>query len=127
MTALERYVRQVADLMHLKDWQIAVMGGDPPDGVSEEAEGALIPVDCYFSEKAGIWLDAKRWRELDLYGRRLLVVHELMHIHLQSFVLASENGERTALEMTVQKLANVIAPHMPLPPKNARPPKVEKP
>lgn len=71
---LTRYVRHIADLLDLRDWDITVKVG-----TSEDALGECLPV--YGQRRATISL-CSTWQEMTPEDVRSTVVHELIHCHL---------------------------------------------
>lgn len=112
MTALERYVRKVADLMRLGEWDITVTY------TKDDVEGRM-DVDEWFAGPARLELNRQYWKNKCLTSRRWLVVHEMMHLHLKPFAYRHK-VEEIAEEIMVDRLTGIIAPHMPLPPKVAK-------
>jgi hypothetical protein len=123
VTSLERYVRRVADLMDLGEWDIEVKPIEEDDGPRASMSTAE-----WFAGPACLGVKPKAWKKANLVGRRWLVVHELMHLHLQPFSYLGKEAEdggygrqRVAEEIMVERLTKLIAPTMPLPPKAAKP------
>jgi hypothetical protein len=114
VTSLERYVRRVADLMDLGEWRITT---------KVKALGnteAHIEQKNWWDGKARLTIDRKCWEAASRKRRRRIVVHELVHLHLMPYsyiVQRFTDGDVVAEEMMVERMTNVIAPHMPLPPK----------
>ena len=77
--------------------------------------GALCQTYFHHSGPVEIKVSVDLWRESDPYFRRWVIVHELAHLFLTPFKQLSNGSERVAEEMMVERLTNVIAPHMPLP------------
>jgi hypothetical protein len=118
VTALERYVRRVADELNLtSDWDVSVVR-------SKDVERASIGHVFMFVGKATVSVNPKDWKKATGKQRRHLIVHELLHLHLRTYTYASELDGHThdaAEEMMVERLTRIIAPHLPLPPKAAKP------
>jgi hypothetical protein len=118
---LQRYVRQLADALRLRDWTIEVQD-DPCD---DDAHGQI--KIAYGRRQAAIWLSRDN---VELEKVRHTVVHELIHCHLEPMRWSLNNAQEVlgsipfgifagaaedALELAVDGLADAIAPHMPLP------------
>ena len=78
---LGRYVRELADVMGLRDWTITV-AGDAPDGDPHDAESE-IGADCTvtYGRKSAIIRLADGWESWEATDVRYVVVHELVHCH----------------------------------------------
>jgi hypothetical protein len=123
MTALERYVAEVARLMKLGDWDIELV-----DTTAADEARASISAPTYWNEPAQLYFNPKDWAEATPELRRMLVVHELMHLHLAPYEyvvnqLRGDGDLSTDLqdEIVVGHLTAVIAPHMPLPGPRCKP------
>ena len=130
MTEAERehwqaYIRQIADRMHLKDWRVELRQRPP------ENKDAAAEVLCTYGRKLAYIYFAQDWADIEAEKQRHFVVHELVHLHLQTVrdmveqdmkgVLGNQAHEvllwpfKRALEYGVDGLADAIAPLMPLP------------
>jgi hypothetical protein len=114
VTSLERYVRRVADEMHMKDWEI-VLRDEPPEKCAEAFASSTIPVPHGYEVE--LWFNPHGWRDATPEFRRRFVVHELLHAMIDLLQV----GDTTANEVTIRRLERIIAPTMPLPPKVAKP------
>lgn len=124
MTELERYVRDIADEVGLRDWRFDVKG-EPGDDAYARCE----PVD---GQRYAVLRFGSDFEKLEPERRRAVVVHELVHCHtasLQSQVesdLAPHLGPsvdrmffdsfRRNVEYAVDAVAEALAIHLPLPP-----------
>ncbi len=115
MTSLERYVRRVANEMHMKDWEI-VLRDEPWKGHEEMDATSHVPWS--YAQYGELWFNPKSWEKASLKQRRLLVVHELLHIVIW---LAISGDDITALELVIERLTRIVMPTIPLPPKAAKP------
>jgi hypothetical protein len=114
--------------MLLADWEVNLRRKSPP------CPGAAAQVKCRASTReVYVYLSD----ELESYTRaeqRRCIVHELVHLHLNPMLAHLEhqfggwdewpvigNGHKSHEEYAVDDLARIIAPHMPLPPKAAKP------
>lgn len=118
------YIRQLADLMQLRDWDIALSRGAPQ---SDTADAEI----CTFYGQRGaeISLPVKFFAQTPERQRRF-VAHELMHCHVEDLsecmrLYVNNNGHMEGLiaqvyrreeEVLVDTLAHVVAPFLPLPP-----------
>ena len=113
------YVRQLADILRLKDWRIQVLEDLPP----ENALASCAPVEGrkYANLRLGecFLVDAAE-------EQRHTIVHELLHCHLgpMTRMIEAHDGmppaAMLALEYCVDGLADAIAPLLPLPPVSTR-------
>lgn len=123
---LRAYARQLADLLHLKDWTI-LFDQSPPE--NDDAIASIDP--CEGRKVATVHICSDFWeREAD--EQRQTITHELIHCHHDS---ASEivrvdlvkhlsqqaydilwGGYKRQMEYCVDGLADAIAPFLPLPP-----------
>lgn len=129
--AYSAYLRALADLMALKDWQIELQREYPDD------KGAWAEIEvCEQHDTA--WVRVA-WPEFfdvkSVEDRRAYLVHELVHCHLdrpqrQMQRLKDMFPENTAtdfaqrqhridIEFATERLTRIIAPMMPLPPEAA--------
>lgn len=117
------YIRQLADLMGLRDWSVMVM--NKPTG---KRAGAA--VRCTYGRKIVEIKLAPNFNAIAPELQRHYLVHELVHVHLwgvtqavadvrmhtpKRWVQHLELAIGTAQEYGVDALAEVIAPTMPLP------------
>lgn len=126
------YIRDLADRMALRDWAILVSSDSqsrPDDGIDDERcatfRGTL-------GRRAGcIWVNPEWWIRATPEERRQTAVHELIHAHehgARAVVIHALTvcPRRTAevlqaifdvqMEYAIDTLADVLAPHLPLPP-----------
>lgn len=128
MTKAERkvlggYVRDTADAMELRDWTIELMH-DPCE------DGAMATVNSPFGRKlARVWV-CEDFRERSAEEQRDTIVHELVHLHLESAAsmvrtdLEEHLGKqadklffdawRRLFEYGIDGLSAAIAKHLPL-------------
>jgi hypothetical protein len=125
----QRYVRDLADRMRLRDWHITVTT-DPPD-----KENAAAQVVCTYGRKIAELRLSKEWAGYTPTEQRHYMTHELVHCHLDvpwamviddmKGVIGNQAHEvlvwpfARAMEYAVDGLAEVIAPSMPLPEQEA--------
>lgn len=131
---LGNYVRELADLMGLRDWTFDIPPY-PPVPTVHEGHRALASTDIAYGRRVATICfadDWAKWRRSDL---RNTVVHELVHCHFvvvqwqtdlaESYMSNGEwamyaNGARTAMELHVDAVASAWAETLPLPGKKRR-------
>jgi hypothetical protein len=110
------YIRRLADAMGLRDWTVGHDGREPYDDGRASAE-------CVYGRKI-LWVRLSDDFHADKPERqRQTVVHELIHAHFSAMnrFLREELDDRPfatyrlLAEYGVDALADVIAPHLPLP------------
>lgn len=114
------YIRRLADLMRLKDWDLAV--SDENAGADNEAD-----ISTIFGQKRARIRLSDEFLDKEPARQRETLVHELVHCHIdftyQSAVdhipESSKRMWQREAEMSVDTLALVIAPFMPLPDEEA--------
>lgn len=123
--AYSSYIRELADLLLLRDWELEL-----DRSVAESDSWSQVKVSDV-ENFARIFI---RWPEFfhqSRENRREWLVHELLHIHLDrprriieqlaeqfsdnSAGAFAREAHRREIEICVQRLARLIAPHMPLP------------
>lgn len=72
---LETYIRQMAALMGLKDWEISLEAGNP-----ENENHAACCATVYGRRILNIWF-REGWEEWDGDELRVTVIHELLHAY----------------------------------------------
>jgi hypothetical protein len=113
-------VRQLADIMHLKDWRIEVYE-DAPGGA--DAIASCAPVG---GRKLAVIRLGESFLTDSSIDQRHTLIHELLHCHLGPMQRMLEAGEpipaaaMLAIEYAVDGLADVIAPLVPEPPSSTR-------
>ena len=123
--AFSAYLRDLADVMGLRDWEI--------DLAREDASGPDTGASCsttYGRKVATIHFGADFFYESP-ETQRYYCVHELLHCHFRAIVEARDGLEdllgtpanlvfvdrmRSAEEWAVDAIAGAIAPFLPLPP-----------
>lgn len=122
---LGKYVRNIANTLGLRDWQLNLMP-DEPD--TKEAHAA---VACTYGRKiASIWF-ASGFELLEPQEQRHVIVHELLHIHFDRVLTLSsqalpaamgapawgvfDEAMRDHIEHGVDAVAEAIADAFPLP------------
>lgn len=121
---MRSYVAVLQPLLRIQHWELAVLD-DEPDG------GALADNCCYMRQyKNDLRFSDRFFRKSDAEQRET-VVHELLHVvvehwyrsNLAAFEGLSSTSQEWAkerheheMEMTIDTLSHIIAPHMPLPP-----------
>jgi hypothetical protein len=121
--ALGRYIRWCADAMELRDWTIELMH-DPcePD--------CNASVEIVYGRKFARVFVNQDFRAYDPERQRHTIVHELVHLHLESACSMVRNdlehylprpvdhvfweGYKRQVEYGVDALASAIAKHLPL-------------
>lgn len=130
--ALADYVRDIADRMHLRDWDIRV--SDHPDDVPDDGvddERCATFSGTLGRRAAFIWINREYWEQATPEEKRQTIVHELIHAHEHAsrevvIQVVTVYPRRTAdvlqgiydvqMEYAIDTLADVIAPFLPLPP-----------
>lgn len=122
--ALGRYVRDMADLMGLRDWTVGI-ASDPPE--DDEANAS---VEVTFGRRYAMIKFSATWTERAPEEMRQTVVHELAHCHLWSMnqricdlhnLLGTgtyevmEKAYRENLELAIDAIAQAWAETLPLP------------
>jgi hypothetical protein len=114
------YVRQIADTLHLKDWEILI---SPQAPAGDETIASIQPI---YGRKSALLRLSDGFLTDSATDQRHTLVHELIHCHaapLQRLLESEEHmtaGARQAIEYCVDGLADAIAPLLPLPPANTR-------
>lgn len=120
---VEGYVRTIANVVELRDWTITVSREPAPKGCSGHVE------ITYGRKLATISLDSS-FRGRSREDQRQTVVHELVHLHLESAANMVQNdleqwlgkqadqifydGFKRQMEYGVDALADALAKHLPL-------------
>jgi hypothetical protein len=120
---LQQYLRNAADIIGLRDWEISY---EPEDSPPDEAEARICALD---NQRAFIGLAPKFWTHPPEQQRRILT-HELVHLHFDRFSKFAEliepqlaastfqlfaDGLEQAEEQAVEALARVLSQALPLP------------
>jgi hypothetical protein len=114
------YVRALADLLHLKDWEILI---SPQAPAGDDAIASIQPI---YGRKSALLRLSEGFLTDSGPEQRHTLVHELVHCHLAHLqrLLESEQhdtaGARLAIEYCVDGLADAVAPLLPLPPARTR-------
>lgn len=117
------YIRQLADLLSLRDWDVELSRGEPQSSTAD-AE-----IRTFYGQRgAAISLPVKFFAQVP-ERQRHFVTHELMHCHVEDVsecmrLYINNNGHMDDLiaqvyrreeEVLVDTLARVVAPFLPLP------------
>lgn len=121
---LARYVRVVADLFGLRDWEIVIAANFCDEDTMAETE-------CTYGQRHALLRFNEKWTEWTKDELRSTVVHELLHVHTEQLSeLVGDIGrdvlqEQAAsvlstslsysLERIVDQIAVAIAPFFPYP------------
>ncbi len=121
---LVRYVRLVADLFGLRDWEIIV-------AEQHCDEDTLADTETTYGQRNARLRFNEKWQAWPVEELRSTVVHELLHVHTEPIceMLADMAGatldEKAAaaltsavsysMERAVDQIAVAIAPYFPLP------------
>lgn len=120
--ALEAYIAECQRTLRCTDWIVKVQRDDPPDANNEAATYILNDAD-----EAHMRFNA-HFREWEPDRQRAVVVHEVLHLHLdrlhdlaeQALRGAApaawaglEENHRRAYERVCERLAQAIAPMIP--------------
>jgi hypothetical protein len=114
------YVRQLGDILRLRDWRLDVAEEPPNDPT---AVAACNP--CVGRKIATLYLSEIFFGD-EPAEQRHTITHELIHVHLGPMTRMTEARDyRTpewtiAMEYGVDGLADAIAPLLPLPPASTR-------
>jgi hypothetical protein len=114
------YVRQLGDILRLKDWRIEV-GEDAP--ADPAAMASCCPVQ---GRRYGVVRFAECFLTEEPPEQRHTITHELLHCHLGPLTRMLEARDaltpelNIAMEHCVDGLADAIAPLLPLPPASTR-------
>lgn len=119
---LEQYITQIRSILKVTDWTVKLEREDPSDSNNEASTYILNDAD-----EAHMRFNA-HFREWDADRQRAVVVHEVLHLHLdrlhditeQGFKSAAphvwvglEENSRRVMERAIERLAQAIAPSMP--------------
>jgi hypothetical protein len=114
------YVRQLADLLRLRDWRIDVYEDAPAEPT---AIASCAPVE---GRKYAVIRLGESFLTDPPDDQRQTITHELLHCHLGPMVRMIEVHDglppaaKIAMEYCVDGLADAIAPLLPLPPASTR-------
>jgi hypothetical protein len=126
--ALQPYVREIADAMRLRDWDIEV------DGSKLAEEGRCAQTRVSVRRKSATIRLGSCWASDSREEQRDTVVHELLHLHFEplyeglrnlrnnvgeSAWSVANNAFNDAAEQAIDQLARVLAERFPLPPEAA--------
>jgi hypothetical protein len=113
------YVRSLADLLRLRDWQFQINEDLPP----QDAVASCAPVE---GRKYAVLRFGESFLTDQPAEQRHTITHELLHCHLGPMcrMLEAESqfppAARLAMEYCVDGLADAVAPLLPLPPASTR-------
>jgi hypothetical protein len=114
------YVRQLGDLLRLRDWRIQVNEDAPGDS---SAIASCAPVE---GRKYAVIRLGESFLTDTAEEQRHTITHELLHCHLGPMIRMIEAHDglppaaKLAMEYCVDGLADAIAPLLPLPPASTR-------
>ena len=114
------YVRQLADILRLRDWRVDVYEDAPSDPT---ASASCNPID---GRKFAVVRFAESFLNDNAADQRHTIAHELLHCMLGPLTRMIEAREamspemKLTLEYTVDGLADAIAPLLPMPPASTR-------
>ena len=123
---LRPYVRDLADRMGMRDWDVRLVDDAMEPGPTVDAQSKVY----YGQRRIDVWI-AEHHQQGDAAFLRLLVVHELLHAHLDPMdepleSLRNSIGEtvyhpltilyRNLLERSCDAIAVAWAQTLPLPP-----------
>lgn len=120
---LNRYVRIIADMFGLRDWDIVVS--------SECCDvDTLADTNCTYGQRVAVLRFNEKWAEWTLEDTRSTVVHELLHVHTElltelisdlnkngleeNVASMADTAVAYSLERIVDQIAVAIAPYFPL-------------
>lgn len=105
---LGEYIRDLADLMGLRDWYISMKQGDPEDQI----HGA--ECDVRYGQKCAEIAFRSDWVEWDADEVRWLAVHELLHCHMEPMRWAVNNTKFTVGDSAFNVIGNSFLDAMEL-------------
>jgi hypothetical protein len=121
--ALIAYIRETADAVGLRDWEIRLSS-------ERAADGKAASVQAAFGRKFARILIGKDFSDESPEDQRDTIVHELIHLHLEPAAdmvygdlekilgrpadAVFTNGFDRQLEYAIDALASALAPHLPL-------------
>ncbi len=114
------YVRQLADVLRLRDWRVEVSEELP---AGSDAIASCAPVQ---GRKYAVIRLAECFLTDPPADQRHTLTHELLHCHFGPFCRMIEGddgmtaGMRLVMEYCVDGLADAIAPLLPMPPASTR-------
>jgi hypothetical protein len=124
---LTAYIRDVADRMGLKDYELEVScrpKDEPGKSESTSSDRNAAVRSTIGRKKAYLWFNIKLWNQGSLFDRRQTVVHELMHVMFalprdMIFHMVETDLELamydSAMEYPIDRAADLIALAMPFP------------
>jgi hypothetical protein len=78
---LGRYIRERADEMGLRDWQIDLMHGPPVNDDGTEDSSCAARIDIRWGKRlARVWVE-REFKENPPERQRQFIIHELVHCH----------------------------------------------
>ena len=115
------YVRLLADKMRLKDWEVEISSVQP----SQDADASI---KCVFGRKLAVIRLSDTFLESKPEEQRHTIIHELTHCHYAACNEIAENklpcdaygAWQMDWEYGIDATADMLAPFMPLPPKDKR-------
>jgi hypothetical protein len=122
---IARYIRSLANTLGLRDWTINIQSDEP------DTKEAFASVSCVYGRRiAHVWL-AHGFEDLDADTQRHVLLHELLHVHLDGVLALSaaslpdllglgaysiyEAALRERVEHGVDAIADALASALPLP------------
>jgi hypothetical protein len=122
----QAYIRGLADQLSLQDWEV-VLKRDWADEDANASSGVS-------RTKNRIWIEiAEDFGDFSLEQQRRSLVHELLHAHVartektiyrleemlptNKAALLTRKAFDDEMEIVVERLARILAPFMPLPPR----------
>ncbi len=105
----KKWIRQCADVLFLKDWQIDVR-------VVDELDSAHAKVDFESSWHAVVTIDQKFLKK-PARLQKMIVAHELLHcLHKETDDAAGTAGYEVAMERFVERMESILCQIIPRPP-----------
>lgn len=96
---LGEYMREMADLMGLRDWYLAVSSDPPKSEPIDDTHTVQAECSVNYGRKSAVIAFAANWAEWDTEELRRVVAHELIHCHTEPMRWAI-NNTRLPLGMT---------------------------
>lgn len=108
------YVRELADTLKLKDWEIKIKDGGA-------REGAIASIYMPYGQKKASLYFSEEFLEETLEEQRQIIIHELVHLHFENamFLGKKRKGFDKAMEIAIDEISTAIATYFPLPPEES--------
>lgn len=104
--ALGQYVRDLADMMGLRDWHLLLLN-EPTDNPEHAAD-----IDVVYGRRAACIRFHADWAQADPSELRCTVVHELVHCHLNPMRNVLDNIENAVGKMVYDPTYNALTDYI---------------